>query len=41
MRFYEDVDDGAGVDAALQAEFGIDQRELTDRWRSYLVEIAG
>lgn len=41
VRFYEKVDDGVGVDAALGAEFGIDQRGLTDRWRAYLVEIAG
>jgi len=41
VRFYDGVDGGESVDAALEAEFGIDQRELTRRWRSYLTEIAG
>lgn len=41
VRFYGRVDDGESVDAALEAEFGIDQRELTRRWRGYLSGIAG
>lgn len=40
VRFYDQVDGGASVDAALADQFGIDQRELTVQWRRYLAGLA-
>ncbi len=40
MRFYRDVDNGTDVDAALQAEYGLSEREFTDEWRDRLQELA-
>ncbi len=40
VRFYRDVDDGTGVGAALESEYGISEREFTEAWRDRLLELA-
>ena len=41
VRLYDRVEGGADLDAALRRTFGIDEAELTTRWRDYLRGIAG
>jgi hypothetical protein len=40
VAFYRAVDDGTEVDAALRTQFGIGEREFTERWRGLLEELA-
>jgi hypothetical protein len=40
VRFYRAVDDGQPVGAALESVFGLSTRELTDRWRDLLSDLA-
>ena len=40
VRFYRDVDNGTDVGAALQAAYGLSEREFTDEWRDRLQELA-
>ncbi|AWB91967.1 hypothetical protein [Aeromicrobium chenweiae] len=40
VRFYESVLDGTPLATALRGSFGLDEKELTARWRDYLTKSA-